>query len=80
MGSTVTPMGITATDTVVIATVQAAMGKHRITTLRLAEATGMARQTLSRRLAGTTSFTVTELERIALTLGKTPSEFFGEAA
>jgi transcriptional regulator with XRE-family HTH domain len=73
-------MGRTTTDEAVVATVRAAMGEHQVSELGLSGSSGIPRETLRRRLSGATSFTVTELERIALALGKTPAEFFGETA
>lgn len=62
----------------VAATVRAEMGRLNISEKGLADATGIARVTLRRRLAGS-GFTTDELPRIAHALGTTASAILREA-
>lgn len=55
--------------------VAAAVSAAGETTKNVAEATGIARMTLTRRLTGATPFTVAELALIARHLDLTPDEF-----
>ena len=69
-----------STDEAVAANVRAEMGRHKCTQVTLADRIGMTQQTLSRRLGAQTSFTVTELGRVADALGVPMSALIGREA
>jgi len=66
--------------TKVARSVAAAIEAAGESTKSVADATGIARVTLIRRLTGTTPFTVAELALIARYLDTTPDKFMTEAA
>lgn len=72
-----TPPTFAATVATAVSTAIQEQGQ---TVLGLAEATGIARVTLTRRLAGHTPFTVAELDAIASALGVDVRTFTADAA
>lgn len=65
----------TDTSRRVAAAVSAALEAAGVNTLTAAERTGIPRSTLSRRLTGTSAFTIVELELVANLLGVTVDHF-----
>ena len=61
------------------AQVRQAMADQQLSQVALAEATGIPRVTLIRRLNGQAPFTVTELAAVAAELGMTPADFLAAA-
>ena len=61
------------------AEVRAEMARQRVTPSQLAEATGISRATLGRRLSGQLAFTVDELALISTHLQVAPSRFIAAA-
>jgi len=59
--------------------VRQAMADQQLSQVALAEATGIPRVTLIRRLNGQAPFTVTELAAVAAELGMTPADFLAAA-
>lgn len=56
------------------------MDVNGVSTKALAEATGISRMTLARRLTGNSGFTVNELDALAVYFGTTPSALVEVAA
>jgi lambda repressor-like predicted transcriptional regulator len=65
----------TDTSRKVAAAVSAALGVAGISVLTAAEQTGIPRSTLTRRLTGTSPFTIVELELVANLLGQSVEHF-----
>ncbi len=61
------------------ANVRAEMARNKRTQATLADSIGMKQQALSRRLSGTTPFTVDELGRVADVLGTSIVQLVGAA-
>jgi transcriptional regulator with XRE-family HTH domain len=64
----------------VAAAVSAALGESNLSVLSAAEQTGIPRSTLSRRLTGTSPFTITELDLLARLLGVSVEHFITNGA
>jgi transcriptional regulator with XRE-family HTH domain len=62
----------------VAAAIRGELARQRRTQRDLAEALGMAQQSVSRRLSGTTPISVGELDAISLYLGVAPAQLLGE--
>lgn len=73
-------MQINPTDQRVAANVRAEMGRRALSQSALAERIGCTQQSLSRRLTGRTSFSVSELDRIADALQVSVKTLLGAAA
>ena len=73
-GSSVARMDSTTYQAAVALNVRAALEASGRSTLSVAEATGIPRATLLRRIAGHSSFTVVELASIAHLLGIEPTD------
>lgn len=58
--------------------IRAEMGRQSVTQTRIAEVLGISQPQVSLRLAGSISFSVPELERIAEALGVPVTNFFAE--
>lgn len=71
---------VTTPTEAVAGAVRAAMEQVGESSKHLAEVTLIPRTTLVRRLAGTSPFTIPELERIASALGTTVTQILAEAS
>lgn len=58
-------MSLMTTDQRVAANVRAELARHRVNQQALAKATGMSLMSISRRMSGQVSFSITELYRVA---------------
>lgn len=74
----VNPPAATTPTIRVAANVTAAMESQGIAVRTLAERTGIARMTLSRRLTGHSDFTIGELDAVARVLGVTVTSLLSE--
>jgi transcriptional regulator with XRE-family HTH domain len=71
-------MGEPVTETVA-GEVRAEIARQKIDRRKLAADAGMSRSALARRLSGTVPFDVSELQRIAVALGKPAAHFLPAA-
>lgn len=69
----------TPTSERIASNVRAEMARRRITQTEIAKKAGIPQSGLSRRLVGSTPFTVNEIERIAEVLDIQVNELIGEA-